>query len=65
VGELASPIDFKKLIGYDDYQRELYERYPKNAWLTPSEIFKPYYGMTVANYIKQAHQIHVNKTSKP
>lgn len=35
VGELKSPINFKKLIGFDDYQRELIEKYPKNAWLTP------------------------------
>jgi hypothetical protein len=54
VGELSSSIDFKRMMGYDDYQEELFKRYPKNAWLTPSEIFKPYYGMAVANYIQQA-----------
>ena len=25
--------------------------YPKNAWVTPSELFKPYYGYTVANFM--------------
>lgn len=44
------------MIGQDDYQKALMARYPKNAWLTPSEIFKPYYGMTIANYIFQAHK---------
>ena len=56
VGELKAPIDFKNLIGYDDYQRELAEKYPPNAWLTPCEIFKPYYGMTIASYLKAAHE---------
>ena len=31
--------------------KELKENYPENAWLTPSEIFKPYYGMAIGNYI--------------
>lgn len=52
---MKHPLNFKKMIGYDDYQKALVELYPKNAWLTPSEIFKPYYGMTIANYILQAH----------
>jgi SAM-dependent MidA family methyltransferase len=25
--------------------------YPKNAWITPSELFKPYYGFTIANFM--------------
>ena len=25
--------------------------YPDNAWVTPSELFKPYYGYTVANFM--------------
>jgi hypothetical protein len=56
VGELIAPINFKKLIGYDDYQKELVSKYPTNAWLTPCEIFKPYYGMTIGNYIRNAHE---------
>ena len=51
LGYLAQPIDFNQIFGYEDYTRILAERYPKNAWLTPSEIFKPYYGMTIGNYI--------------
>jgi SAM-dependent MidA family methyltransferase len=43
-------------MGYDDYQEQLFKRYPKNAWLTPSEIFKPYYGMSIGNYILQAEE---------
>lgn len=51
LGLLKEPIPFAELFGYEDYVKLLYERYPKGAWLTPSEIFKPYYGMTIANYI--------------
>jgi SAM-dependent MidA family methyltransferase len=25
--------------------------YPKNAWVTPSELFKPFFGYTVANFM--------------
>ena len=25
--------------------------YPKNAWVTPSELYKPYYGFTIANFM--------------
>lgn len=51
LGKLSEPIPFTELFGYEDYSRILAERYPKNAWLTPSEIFRPYYGMTIASYI--------------
>ena len=51
LGLLEEPIEFSSLLGYEDYQKILVERYPKNAWLTPSEIFKPWYGMTIGNYI--------------
>src|SRR5690349_4617078 len=47
IGELAEPIVFKDLLGYEDYTRELSQRYPKNAWLTPSELFRPWYGITI------------------
>ena len=25
--------------------------YPENAWITPCELFKPYYGYTISNFI--------------
>lgn len=51
IGELRNHIDFKSMIGYDDYKRFVSENYPENAWLTPSELFKPWYGFTIANYM--------------
>ena len=53
LGVLEEPIEFSKLFGYEDYIKVLEERYPENAWLTPSEIFKPWYGMSIANYISR------------
>jgi hypothetical protein len=40
-------------LGYEDYMNQLQANYPMNAWLTPSEIFRPYYGITIGNYIYQ------------
>lgn len=51
IGELKTHINFKSMIGYDDYKHFLFENYPENAWLTPSELFRPWYGFTIANYI--------------
>ena len=58
LGYLKDPIPFTELFGYEDYVKILHDRYPKNAWLTPSEIFKPYYGMTIANYISNTFDSH-------
>ena len=54
IGELSSPINFSEMIGYEDYTKTLSEKYPKNAWLTPSELFRPWYGFTIGNYIHHA-----------
>jgi hypothetical protein len=50
VGELE-PIQYQNLLGYHAYRTELQSKYPKHAWITPSELFKPYYGYMIANYI--------------
>lgn len=52
------------MIGYDDYTKQLSTNYPKDAWLTPTEIFQPFYGMTIGNYIHQiliAHNLDQKK----
>ncbi|CAK60925.1 unnamed protein product (macronuclear) [Paramecium tetraurelia] len=53
LGALKKPIEFKQLLGYEDYTKKLAENYPENQWLTPSEVFRPYYGITLGNYINQ------------
>ena len=51
VGVLKAPIPFAELRGYADYSAFIEENYPENAWVTPSELFKPYYGYAIANYM--------------
>ena len=49
VGKLSEPIQFEKCLGYAAFHTELQRVYPSNAWVTPSECFKPYFSYTVAN----------------
>ena len=51
VGVLSEAIQFHKLRGYYEFRQEMERVYPKNAWVTPSELFKPYFGYTIANYM--------------
>ena len=51
VGRLREPIAFSKCRGYFDYRIEMERVYPENAWVTPVELFKPFYSYTVANYM--------------
>lgn len=53
LGQLSSPIKFGNLLGYNDYIEQLNANYPKYKFLTPSETFRPFYGMTMANYVRQ------------
>jgi hypothetical protein len=53
LGYLKSPIKFQELFGFEEYNNTLKDLYPENAWLTPSEIFKPYYGISIAKYINR------------
>ena len=39
--------------------------YPENAWVTPCELFKPYYSYTVANYMLSQLDIRKNRAVKP
>lgn len=51
MGRLREPIKFSKLRGYFDYRQEMERLYPDNAWVTPCELFKPFYGYTIANFM--------------
>ena len=51
MGRLKEPIIFSKLRGYYDYRQEIERVYPENAWVTPCELFKPFYSYTVANFM--------------
>ena len=51
VGVLKQQIPFNQLQGYYEYRQSMEKLYPDNAWVTPSELFKPFYGYTVANFM--------------
>lgn len=59
-------IDFKSLSSMDDFHQQisdLYQEYDEaegddaaQVWHTPTEIFKPWYGYALANYILQEYE---------
>jgi SAM-dependent MidA family methyltransferase len=51
VGRLREPIKFSKLQGYYEFRKEMERLYPENAWVTPCELFKPFYSYTIANFM--------------
>ena len=56
LGQLTSPLKYHNLNGIYSYRQLLANNYPSNAFLTPVEIFQPWYGHTIANYCLQKKQ---------
>lgn len=50
LGQLREPLRYAKLEGVHDYYESLGTAYPEYAFLTPVEIFQPWYGYTLAAY---------------
>uniref|UniRef100_A0A7I4ESK1 Protein arginine methyltransferase NDUFAF7 n=1 Tax=Physcomitrium patens TaxID=3218 RepID=A0A7I4ESK1_PHYPA len=53
VGAIAEPIRFDRIPGraaYNEYLSKLYKQHDI-AWFTPVEVFQPWYGYAVAEYI--------------
>ncbi|KAK9832216.1 hypothetical protein WJX74_003267 [Apatococcus lobatus] len=68
VGALPEPLVFSELAGEAEYKRALHASYEnlQESWLTPVEVFQPYYGRALAKYIQQqasSHDsaIHINE----
>ena len=65
------PIAFRELIGRSAYLRALNKAYKNdanrtsNAWLTPVELFKPWYSRAIARYIVQCHSQAACKGKSP
>ncbi|OQR90349.1 hypothetical protein ACHHYP_05589 [Achlya hypogyna] len=60
------PIDFNDLWGKREYKNQVAALYQqdKEAWMTPVEVFYPYYSRAIANYMMMSpHTIH-NDTGK-
>ena len=57
VAALDHAIDFPSLSDRHEYLYEVKKRYDElgNSWLTPAEIFSPYYGRTITRYILHKH----------
>src|SRR3546814_14691737 len=47
------PLPFSTMKGEYEYRKHIAELYEKNLgkWMTPVEIFAPYYSMALANYL--------------
>jgi len=57
VGSPANAIDFRSLWGEWHWKRlygRLYREQQLGQWLTPVELFQPYYSNVVANYVAEA-----------
>ena len=51
LGRLNQPLRYNNFTGAHNYMEALGKHYPEYAFLTPVEIFQPWYGHTIANYI--------------
>ncbi|OMJ72462.1 hypothetical protein SteCoe_29091 [Stentor coeruleus] len=56
LGSLNQPLRYHDLKGVYNYNQILGENYPKYAFLTPVEIFQPWYGHSIGNYCLQKLQ---------
>eukprot|EP00892_Ulva_mutabilis_P008608 jgi/Ulvmu1/6119/UM027_0097.1 len=57
IGRLRQPISFNLLLGEAGWrakQQELYQKL-KRSWLTPVELFQPWYAQAVAQFIVRHH----------
>lgn len=55
VGRIPEPIDFSQLWGRPGYTKLLSKLYREigSSWLTPVEVFQPWYGYALAEFIRQ------------
>ena len=60
VGALAEPIRFAGLAGRAAYDAAVAGAYAENGnkWLTPAELFRPYYARAIARYLLDARHDH-------
>lgn len=58
-----APLEFTSLLGraaYESQVNHIYREKASHAWLTPVEVFKPWYSRAIANYILSQHLRHNN-----
>jgi hypothetical protein len=67
---MQTPLDFRSMWGQSDYQSQLYDVYQDiDGFMTPVEIFKPYYAQAIAKYmidvLKGRNQLDTFTASSP
>jgi len=73
IGTLSKPIEFNLLSNKMEFQQKLALEYqhssiplaPHSQWLTPAEIFQPYYAESIANRIVQVAKASDSSNTKP
>lgn len=51
LGQLTGELRYHEFKGIHSYLEAIGKNYPQYAFLTPVEIFQPWYGHTIANYM--------------
>ncbi|EIM20154.1 DUF185-domain-containing protein [Wallemia mellicola CBS 633.66] len=51
-------INFNKIKNDSDLQTRLADQSQDREWHTPTELFNPHYGMSIANYIANKYLVH-------
>mmetsp|Transcript_22774 Transcript_22774/g.70750 ORF Transcript_22774/g.70750 Transcript_22774/m.70750 type:complete len:157 (-) Transcript_22774:86-556(-) len=67
VGAMPSPIDFRNLTGRSHYLQEVSLMYKQldASWLTPAEIFQPWYSASIAEHILRQHAARGGQRGEP
>lgn len=56
LGKMREPLSFEDFKSKDLYLSALQKSYPSHKFLTPTEIYRPFYGMTIANYLQRQYK---------
>jgi SAM-dependent MidA family methyltransferase len=66
VGRLTEPIEFGRLVGQAEYNVVLARAYRELQvdWLTPVEIFRPWFGAALAQYMLEFRR-HKLRSDEP
>lgn len=52
---MRDPLPFDNFKSQKLYLSSLQKSYPSHKFLTPAEIYRPFYGMTIANYLQRQY----------
>lgn len=55
LGKMPEPLKFEDFESRSVYMSALGKNYPSHKFLTPAEIYRPFYGMTIAHYLQKQY----------